>query len=160
MTIVETAILAAGIGIGLFVIGGGVGAVRQQAKRNLCVRLMAGLNASLAAYFRATGLYPPGTPDSSAGSAITALQAVDASAAALHPLPDSLEVGEDPVIGCRDPWGTPLRYLTAEASNERDRREVAANGGVPIFESAGRDREFGAADPRLATDNLRTSDLP
>jgi type II secretory pathway pseudopilin PulG len=159
MTIFETAILAAVIGVLLFVIAGGIGVIRQQAKRNLCTRLMAQLSEALAEYQKKTGEYPPGAPDSSAGPAIAALEAVEPAAAALKPLPASLHIAEDPIIGCVDPWGEPLHYLTKTAPSEHDRREVAANGGIPIFESAGRDKDFGRDDPTRAADNVRTSDL-
>ncbi len=159
MTIFETAILATALGVVLFIIAGGIGAVRQQAKRNLCVRLMTQLSEALTEYHKKTGAYPPGVPDSSAGPAIAAIDSIESAAAALRPLPLSLHIAEDPVVGCEDPWGCPLHYLTAAAPNAGDRREVAANGGVPIFESAGRDRDFGLDDPTAATDNIRTSDL-
>lgn len=159
MTIFESAILAAALGVALFVIAGGLGAMRQQAKRNLCIRLMTQLSDALAEYHKKTGAYPPGASDSSAGPAITALEEVEPAAATLSSLPTSLRIGEDPLVGCVDPWGGPLRYLTTTAPSEHDRRDVAANGGVPIFESAGRDRDFGASDPTAAADNIRTSDL-
>lgn len=159
MTVFETAILAVVLGIVLFVVAGGVGAMRQQAKRNLCARLMTHLSEALAAYYRSTGTYPPGSPDASAGGAIAALCRVEGSAAALRGLPASLRVGTEPIVGCLDPWRRALRYLTADAPGERERQEVAVNGGVPIFESAGRDGEFSDRGPAGATDNFRTSDL-
>lgn len=159
MTIFETAMLAAAIGVALFVIGGGIGHIRQQTKQNLCRRLMTQLGVALAEYHKKTAGYPPGAPDASAGAAIDALEAVEASAAVLRPLPASLHVAEDPLIGCEDPWGGALHYLTTTAPSAPDRQEVAANGGEPIFESAGRDRDFGATDPTAAADNIRTSDL-
>ncbi len=159
MTIFETAMLATALGLGLFVVGGGVGAVRQQAKRNLCVRLMTQLSAALAQYHAQTGRYPPGAPDASAGGAIAAILRVPTAADALKALPSSLRIGNEPVVGALDPWGSPLHYLTAAAPSDRQRDEVAANGGVPIFESAGRDRDFGLNDPSATADNIRTSDL-
>ncbi len=159
MTVFETAILAAVIGVVLFILAGGLGAMRQQAKRNLCIRLMTQLSEALTAYHRQTGTYPPGAPDLSAGPAITAVEGVDRAAAALSALPPSLHLGEDPAVGCVDPWGVPLRYLTTTAPSQRDRQEVAANGGVPIFESAGRDRDFGTFQPSASADNIRTNDL-
>jgi hypothetical protein len=159
MTVFETAILAAVIGVVLFILAGGLGAMRQQAKRNLCIRLMTQLGEALAAYHRQTGTYPPGAPDLSAGPAITAIEGVDRAAAALSALPPSLHLGEDPAAGCVDPWGVPLHYLTTTAPSQRDRQEVAANGGVPIFESAGRDRDFGTFQASASADNIRTNDL-
>ncbi len=159
MTIFEAALIAAALAIVLFLVAGGVGTIRQQAKRNLCTRLMTQLGDALVKYHQATGTYPPGAPDSSAGNAVQAMLRVEAAAAALKTLPLSLRMGAEPLVGGVDPWGRPLRYLTADVQNEHDRQEVAANGGVPIFESAGRDKDFGDSNPATATDNVRTSDL-
>lgn len=159
MTIFETAILASLIGVLLFLAAGGVRAVRQQARRNLCQRMMISLSESLALYHRETKSWPPGGADASAGRAIAAMLAVPAVAQRLQSLPPSLGLGRDPQLGILDPWNHPVHYLTADARNETDRRHVAAHGGAPIFESAGRDGNFGRNDPAAAADNLRTSDL-
>jgi len=158
MTIFEAAIVAAVLGIVLFIVAGGVGSVRQQAKRNLCARLMAGLGEALAQYHAKTGDYPPGRPDASAGPAIAAMLAVPEAAAELKDLPAVLQLGADPHVGGVDPWGRPVRYLTAASPTESARREVAANGDVPIFESAGGDGDFGETDPAAAADNHRSTD--
>ncbi|MBN1488563.1 MAG: hypothetical protein JXA69_01495 [Phycisphaerae bacterium] len=159
MTVFEVAIAAAVLGILLFVLAGGARAVRRQAKRNLGITQMTALREALAAYEAATDAYPPAAPDGSAGPAIAALLAVPETAAKLEPLPASLELGQDPQAGGLDPWGRPLRYLAADATRERDRAEVAANGGRPLFESAGPDGDFGHTDPGDDDDNLRSSDL-
>jgi type II secretory pathway pseudopilin PulG len=159
MTIFEAALLAAVVGIALFVVTGGVRLVREQARDNLARRLVAQLDAALAAYYAAAGAYPPGAPDGSAGPAIAALERVSDSANQLNELPQSLRERVPPQDGCVDPWRRPLRYLTATSANPQDAAEVAANGGVPIFESAGRDGDFGLVDRSAAIDNLRTSDL-
>jgi hypothetical protein len=159
MTVFETAILAAVIGVLLFVAAGSVHAIRQQAKWNLCERLMNALRTAMAAYHQETSAFPPGTADLSAGPAITAILAVPSAARALEAMPPVLATGRDPMIGVLDPWGHPLHYLTERSTSDADRRDVAANGGVPIFESAGRDGDFGRSDPSASGDNLRTNDL-
>lgn len=159
MTVFETLILAALIGVLLFLAAGMVRAVRQQAKGNLCLRLMQHLREAITAYELETHTYPPGSADDSAGSAIAALLATPTAATKLAGLPAVLKIGKDPVAGVLDPWGHPVHYLTTAASHEKDRRDVAANGDMPIFESAGRDGNFGRNDPAAAADNRRTNDL-
>lgn len=159
MTIFETAIAAAVVAVLLYMAAGGVRTIRQQAKRNLCARVMASLREALDRYHDATGAYPPSAVDGSAAPALAALRAVAPSAQTLASLPPSLRLGQDPQTGGVDPWGRPLRYLTADASRPEDREDVTVNDGVPIFESAGADGHFGLDDPAASIDNLRTSDL-
>ena len=58
----------------------------------------------------------------------------------------------------RDGWGRPLRCLTADAPTPADREAVIAQGGKPIFISAGPDRRFGLNDVRFTADNLRSDE--
>jgi hypothetical protein len=50
--------------------------------------------------------------------------------------------------------------LTAGSSRERDRHVVAANGGKPVFISAGPDGQFGDDDPAASADNLFLQPAP
>lgn len=59
-----------------------------------------------------------------------------------------------------DAWGAPLRCLTARGDSAADRQAVAANGGKPVFVSAGPDGEFGTENSPAVSDNLRSDELP
>jgi len=159
LTLFETLILAVLIAAFLFVVAKGMQSVRRKAREQLCIRLVLRLGEAVARYRAQTGEYPPAAFDGSAGPAIEAIRRVRAAAEPLEDLPSVLAIGRDPRTGVLDPWGRPLRYVTVEATREADRRDVIANGGVPIFESAGPDGELGLADPVAAADNIRSSDL-
>jgi len=60
----------------------------------------------------------------------------------------------------QDAWGRPLRCLTTQSASPVARQAVAANGGKPIFISAGVDGEFGGTFTDTAADNLRSDELP
>jgi hypothetical protein len=53
-----------------------------------------------------------------------------------------------------DPWGQPLGCLTMADPAEEARNAVKANGGCPIFISAGPDQTFGPWDAPAGTDNI------
>src|SRR5262249_4561919 len=72
--------------------------------------------------------------------------------AALEGLPESLWTASPPRT-LIDSWGTPLRY-----HGDAQRLDVRANGGRPIFVSAGRDRTFGELDLSGLADDLRSDD--
>lgn len=58
-----------------------------------------------------------------------------------------------------DAWGRPMRCLTARCPSPVACEAVAANGGKPIFISAGPDGQFGMADGVTDADNLRSDEL-
>jgi type II secretory pathway pseudopilin PulG len=60
----------------------------------------------------------------------------------------------------QDAWGRRLHCLTADSAAPVDRQAVAANGGKPIFVSAGDNGEFSSKDGSEAADNLRSDELP
>jgi hypothetical protein len=57
-------------------------------------------------------------------------------------------------ISIQDAWGSPLRCLTEQSASASDRQTVAANGGRPLFMSAGPDRLFGANNVTAMGDDL------
>ena len=94
---------------------------------------------------------------------IAALASVPASRNVLEQLPEVLRPPPDERGSVRlrqvgltiqDAWGRRLRCLTDTSPFEVDRQAVAANGGKPVFISAGPDRRFGVRDPASAADNL------
>jgi len=146
MTLVEMAVVVLLLGIALFLVAGLARTTRQRAKRELTVRLLCALDDALKAYMARYKSPPPGTADGSADEAIAALLAHGPSSAKLDGLPSVLRRTEAKTLV--DAWGTPLRYVTADHASPELRRRVAANGGRPIFDSAGPDRQFGPTQAR------------
>ena len=177
MTLVETLIAAAVIGVVLAVVTLGMATVRSDLKHNQVGQLLAILDDALSAYHQATGKWPtePGAEnegrasaehDGSADRVIAVLAAEPASRAILDKTRPVLRVipvadiadgaSELPWGTVQDAWGRPLRCLTAASKSPLDREAVAVNGGRPIFISAGPDGRFGTRDIAAAADNLRS----
>jgi len=177
MTLAETLVAAAVIGVVLAVIALGVATVRSDLKHGQAEQLLATLDEALSAYHQATGSWPvdPGAEDEeresaeqedSADRVIAALAAEPASRAILDrtrpvlrvkPITDmSAATSESSWGTVQDAWGRRLRCLTAASESPIDREAVAVNGGRPIFVSAGPDGQFGTHDIAAAADNLRS----
>ncbi|HSW44257.1 MAG TPA: hypothetical protein VLM89_01665 [Phycisphaerae bacterium] len=176
LTITETLLCASIIGLLLGVAGLGVDTVRQDLKRRQTENLLAILDRALTAYQQAAGKWPA---NSSADERRSSLSEDDGSGSrivgALAAVPESLKVLDhvpsifrmepaqgvsqavtQPWAGIRDAWGRPLCCLTADCTSPSDAEALAANGGKPIFISAGPDGLFGRQDPSAAADNLRS----
>jgi hypothetical protein len=135
--------------------------VQREAKCRLAEDMLLALREALPAYHGVVGRYPKEEADHNAEGAIAALLSESASAAILEswPLPRPQAPGRG--LQFVDPWGTRFRYWT------RDDRAVSGSPGseelppgtVPLFESAGPDRDFGVAAGWGAEDNL-SSDIP
>ncbi len=153
MTLVEMVIVVCVLGMGLFALVGWMGGVRQDARRDLAVRLLSELDKALARYHRSEGRYPSSPGPHSATWATVTLLDHDRTRPILEALPASIWRGP----GRRtlvDPWGTALRYLSEESGSPF----VKANNGMPVFVSAGPDKDFGDQDPAGLGDNLRSDD--
>lgn len=154
MTLIEMTITVFVISVLLFLLTGWMTQVREGAKEGLAVRMLADLDKALARYRRATGYYP--VPRGTDSAIPVGLDLLD------HPrtrdiilaFPKSLWRGPDAQRRLVDPWGTPLRYLPPNSTDPA----VLANGGRPIFVSAGPDRDFGDVDIAALGNNLRSDD--
>ena len=153
MTLVEMTIVASLVVVSLFLLIGWTGNLRHDAKQALAARMLADLDIALARYHRATGSYPVSRGPNSAIQATVDLLDHEKTQPILNALP--LSVWKGP--GRRnlvDPWGTPLRYYSADSGS----RYVKANNGRPLFVSAGPDCDFGDDDPSKVGDNMRSDD--
>ncbi len=135
--------------------------VQREAKCRLAEDMLLTLRESLPVYHEAVGRYPEEQPDHDAKRAIAALLSESASTEILESWPLALPRGPGNRVQLIDPWGTRFRYLIRDDS-VTIRAQGSAKppaGTVPLFESAGPDREFGDADGSRAKDNL-SSDIP
>lgn len=156
MTLIEMAITVFVISVGLFLLTGWMTSLREAAKEDLALRILADLDETLARYRRDTGSYPTSRGPGSDIPAILDLVAHDKTRPILEAFPGHLWRGPGGT-GMRhlvDPWGTPFRYLPPNSDDPR----VIANGGRPLFVSAGPDRDFGDHDIAMIGDNLRSDD--
>lgn len=153
MTLVEMAIVVIVVGGGLFLLAGWMDSVRQEAKRDLAIRLLTDLDRALSRYHRGTGNYPMFQGLNAASQAIGELNGLDRPRRILEAFPIAFWQGNDKRI-LVDPWGTPLRYYATSSSSVI----VEANNGRPIFVSAGPDRILGEANSVGLGDDLRSDD--
>lgn len=153
MTLVETVLTVSVLSVGLFLVVGWMSSIRKDAKHDLTVRMLADLDMALARYRRATGVYPASRGPESAISAVVDLLDHEKSRPLIEAFPPSLRKGPNR-YNLIDSWGTPLRYLGPDSDDPK----VVANGGRPVFISAGPDRDFGKSDPSRLGDNLRSDD--
>ena len=158
MTMPELALSAVMIVGALMLVAGLYEHYLNRAKVRQVSNLIEGLSQAAAVYRETTGAYPPGRWGDTCGPALAGLQMVSASAAQLDKLGSSLLFLADGKLRCIDPWGQPLRYLTDRSAGPERRRRVQDNGEVPIFESAGPDRDFGDADTSRQADNICSDD--
>jgi len=146
MTLVEMAVVVLLLGIVLFLLDGLARTTRERAKKELAIRALRTLDDAMSSYEQRFGCPPPGRPDGAADQAITALLNYAPSRAKLDGLPAVLRRTEGRLKRLVDPWGTPFRYVTPAHDSPAMRARVAGNGGRPIFDSAGPDRQFGLAE--------------
>ncbi len=135
--------------------------VQREAKCRLAEDMLLTLRESLPAYHEAVGRYPAEQPDHEAERAIAALLSESASAEILESWPLALPHGPRNGLQFVDPWGIRFRYLIRDDSVTFGAQGSAKPpaGILPLFESAGPDREFGDADGARTKDNL-SSDIP
>lgn len=146
MTLVELAAAVLVLGVAVFLLTGMARTTRQRAKRQLAVRQICTMTEALRLYSEHFRQPPPGLRNGASGAAIDALLSHPPSADVLRQLPDNLTREEG--VRIVDPWGTPLRYVTARHISPKMRTRVEANDGRPIFDSAGPDLVFGPTEGR------------
>lgn len=146
MSLVEMAVVVLLLGIVLFLLAGLARTTRQRAKKDLTLRLLCALDEAMGVYIEQYGSPPPGDASGTADRAIAALLKFGPSSAALDGLPPVLRRRKGQALV--DPWGVSLRYVTATHASVMMRNRVATNGGRPIFDSAGPDRQFGSTAGR------------
>lgn len=154
MTLIEMTITVFLAGLLFFLLIGWMESVRDRAKEDLAVHLLADLDNALARYRRDTGFYPVARGPDSAIPVVIDLLDHPRSRDVIQSFPACLWRGPDAQRRLIDPWGTPLRYLSTDSKDP----SVATNGGRPIFVSAGPDRDFGDVDVARSGDNLRSDD--
>lgn len=158
MTLIEMAVVVLAVAGGMFLLSGWMTSVRQGAKGALATRMLATMDRALARYHRAVGAFPPGLspePVQAARAAAAALFRHDKTRPLLESLPPSVRRGRSgETFSLVDPWGTPLKYVTAQD----DAPFARANEGRPVFISAGPDLNFGDQDSAAIGDNLRSDD--
>ncbi len=174
LSFAETAIAGILISLVLMVVSLAIGTMRDDVKQRRTEQLLARLDQALVAYHRATGRWPA-DPDGRTDRSTTAENdgSGDRIIATLAGEPESRKVLDQvpPVFraersadaaansawgGLHDAWGRPLRCLTADGSTPADLDAVIANGGKPIFISAGPDERFGPPGLPPAADNIRS----
>lgn len=140
--------------------------LRDESKVRQAQRLMTTLAAATELYARVLGpspgeeadgpepTYPPGSFDGSPEPCLAALLAVPETRERLVGLGWPWNRLADDPGAWTDPWGRPLRYVTA-LHNER---AVMMNGGIPFWVCAGPDGRFGDADLAEQSDNISTDE--
>lgn len=101
-----------------------------------------------------TPIYPPGAFDASATTALTSLLVLPGTRQILSRLDWPWNRFLDRPARWADPWGTPLRYVTAV----HDPSAVRLNGGRPFWVCAGPNRRFGDDRPAERADNISTDE--
>jgi type II secretory pathway pseudopilin PulG len=120
--------------------------------------LIAALARAASLYHESTGAYPPGRIDAGCDRALIALHASPRPAQTLKGVSGPWLAAVNGLPRCVDPWGREVRYLTDLTEVAAYRRRLIQNGGVPIFESAGPDRDFGDSEPGDQSDNIRSDE--
>ncbi len=161
MTRVELLLVYVVLALATVLLAGVNGYVQREAKCRLAEDMLLTLRESLPAYHEAVGRYPAERPDHDAEQAIAALLSESASAEILKSWPLARTHMPGTELQLVDPWGSRFRYLIRGDSVAFGAQGSAMPpaGTVPLFESAGPDREFGDVDRSRAKDNL-SSDIP
>jgi len=130
----------------------------DRVKTRQAVALIATLDRAVRAYADAGGTHPPGSPDAGLRRVLPTLLSVPESRKHLAELTPALLFLVDGQPRCQDPWGRPIRCLTDRAASAAFRDRVQRNHGVPVFESAGPDRDFGDNSDARQADNVRSDE--
>lgn len=176
MTLTETFIVGFVVAGLVSVLGLVAAHIREELKNRRAAELMAILNEALVSYHKSTGAWPADQSprkgqtasniedDGSGDRIINILAELPESRTVLERIPPPMRIapstdadqGASAWGTVEDPWGRRLRCLTATNESVLDREAVAANGGCPIFISAGGDGDFGLNDLAASADNLRS----
>ena len=134
--------------------------IQRESKSRLAEEMVLTLREAVVAYHAATGRYPQGRPEGRSEQAITELLGQESSREVLSDWPMHSRIGPGSHLGFADPWGAAFRYLAAphhpepQSLTHGEKRDL-----MPVFVSAGPDRDFGDLDSRRRQDNL-SSDIP
>jgi len=158
MTRSELILVAALITLVLLVAAGLYDHYLNKAKVRQVTEVVHVLSQAAAMYCDVTGDYPRGRADGACDPVLAAMQRVPAPVAHIQSIDSSLLFLSDGKLRCTDPWGKPLRYLSVGSEPPEHRRRVETNGRIPIFESAGPDRDFGDDDSTGQADNIASDD--
>jgi type II secretory pathway pseudopilin PulG len=158
MTLVEALLAALVLALVLWLAAGLYVHELDHARTGQARMMIRTLGAALEAYYDAGQAYPLGGPTGKADRTIDALLQVPASAEIMHQLDARLLHLRDGRPECLDPWGRPLRYITADIGEMDLQNRVARNNGEPIFESSGPDGRFGHAGNPAAADDIRSDE--
>jgi type II secretory pathway pseudopilin PulG len=120
--------------------------------------LLGSLDRAVRAYGQACGTYPPGSADGALRRVLPQLLGVDESRRELSGVSPVLLFSIDGRPHCQDPWGVAVRCFTTRTREPRFAALVQRNDGVPVFESAGPDRDFGDSDAARQADNVRSDE--
>ena len=101
-----------------------------------------------------TADWPPGSFDAAATPGLAALLAVPQTREILTGAGWPWNGQLDKPAAWLDPWGRPLRYVTAL----HNQASVRMNGGRPYWVCAGPNGRFGDDDPRERADNISTDE--
>ena len=161
MTRAELLLVYVVLALVLVLMAGLGGYVQKEAKSRLAEDMLLTLREALAAYHSAVGRYPPGVDSQRAEPAMTALLAEGAARAVVDDWRASFADPAGSLVLPLDPWGLELRYLTERNLTPAQRAQLIGDGALvmPVFESAGPDRDFGDRDSSGMQDNL-SSDIP
>lgn len=134
--------------------------IQRESKGRLAEEMVLTLREAVVAYHAATGRYPPGHPDGRSEQAITELLGDESSRGVLSDWPVLPRHAPDPHLGFADPWGVAFRYrASAHHAEVPSLTPGEGRDSMPVFVSAGPDRDFGDLDSRRQQDNL-SSDIP
>lgn len=134
--------------------------IQRESKGRLAEEMVLTLREAVVAYHAAIGRYPPGRLDGRSEQAITEMLGEESSRAVLSDWPVLPNNGLDSPSAFVDPWGVAFRY--SAAPNHAEVPSMTRGRGmdpIPVFVSAGPDRDFGDLDSRRQQDNL-SSDIP
>lgn len=162
-TVLEVILVVGVLALAITIVSGLYAHALDRAKTRQATVLIATLDQAVRAYADACGSYPPGSPDASLRRVLPALLSIPESKRRFATLSGALLFVVDGQPRCRDPWGQRLRCLTDRVAAPESARRVEHNDRVPVFESAGPDRDFGDGDPARRADNIRSDeplDLP
>ncbi|UCG32568.1 MAG: prepilin-type N-terminal cleavage/methylation domain-containing protein [Phycisphaerales bacterium] len=166
-TLVEMMVVVAVLALVLGALTRIMDGLRDEAKAKQAQRLVTTLAAATELYARVQGTnpeegadrpertYPPGSFDGSPEACLAALLGVPETRERLVGLGRPWNRLVDDAGAWTDPWGRPLRYVTAL----HNKRAVMMNGGIPFWVCAGPDGRFGDADLSEQSDNI-SSDEP
>ena len=156
MTLPEVALLAIIIALALAAVTGIHGYLVNKAKEKSTVSLLEKLNRSTLIYHAEYRTYFPSTTLTT-GPVVETYLKLPECASSFDNVSEFLL--DRSAFSCKDAWGTPIRYIPVNISVPALAQRVKMAGDIPLFESAGPDRNFGDESAEQQSDNLRSDEL-